>query len=91
MLQINVQALQPLKDKTSRTVEIYINERYVSSLEVDAAECPAALSVDIEEELWVSSGEQKLALKYPDRSGAAFGAMSLDYTLGIQEIYLERK
>ncbi len=91
LLQINVQALQPLKDKTSRTVEIYINERYVSSLEVDAAECPAALSVDIDEELWVSSGEQKLTLKYPDQSGAAFGAMSLDYTLGIQEIYLERK
>lgn len=91
LLRVNLQAVQPIVGKTTRVVDVYVNERYVTTIEVEAALNPTAFSVDITEDLWVNTGEQKLTFKYPDRVDAEFGAILLDYTLGLEEIYLERK
>lgn len=90
-LLVNLQAVQSTIGKTTRSVDIYINDTYISSMEVEAAMSPSAFSVDINKDLWVTSGEQKLTFKYSDIDDATFGAMLPKYTLGLKEIYLERK
>lgn len=90
LLQFDLEAVQPITGKTTRTVEVYINEQFVSTLEIEAIMEPTAFSVEIGADLWVSWGEQKLTLKYPDYGTAAFGAIPLNYTLGLKQITLER-
>lgn len=91
LLHFNLEAVQPIAGKTARSVDIYVNEQYLSSVEVEAAMAPSAFSVEVDADLWVSQGEQKLTLRYPDQKDAAYGAISLNYTLGLKEITLERK
>lgn len=90
-LNVSLEAVQPIVGKSSRTVDVYVNEQYVSTLEIEATMEPTDFSLEIEKDLWVDSGEQKLTFKYPDQKDAVFGSTSLNYTLGLKEITLERK
>ena len=91
LLQVNLQAVQPIIGKNTRTVDVYINEQYVTSVEAEAVMAPSSFTVDIDKNLWTTSDEQKLTFKYPDRDQAGFGGILLEYTLGLKEIYLERR
>lgn len=90
LLWFDLAAVQPIIGKNTRTVEVYVNEQYVSTLEIEAAMEPTAFSVEIDADLWTNQKEQKLTLKYPEYESAAFGAIPLNYTLGLKEITLER-
>lgn len=91
LLRINLQAVQPIAGKGTRTVDIYVNERFVSSIEFTAEMGSSAFSVDIDKDLWTGPEEQKITFKYPEITSEMLDAMSQNYTLGLQEIYLERK
>lgn len=90
-LNVSLEAVQPVVGKSSRTVDIYINEQYVSTLEIEATMEPTAFSIEIGEDLWINPEEQKLTFKYPDQNDAVIGSVLLDHTLGLKEITLERK
>lgn len=90
-LNVNLEAIQPIMGKPARTVDIYINEQYVLTQEIETSMEPTAFSIEIGKELWVNQEEQKLTFKYSDQKEAIVGAVLLEYTLGLKDITLERK